>query len=460
MDAAAGARRTEPGWVADAIWWQVHPLAFVGAEPEQPEQPGGAQEVAHRLPRITAWLDHAVALGCNGLALGPVFASQTHGYDTVDHLRLDPRLGDDDDFDQLVEAAHAKGMTVLLDGVFNHVGRAHPAWAAVEREGRAASTASWFRLHGDGDDLSPDVFEGHAHLVELDHEEPAVAEHVIEVMCHWLGRGADGWRLDAAYAVPPQFWARVLPEVRERFPHAYVVGEVIHGDYAGVVAASGMDAVTQYELWQGIWHGLRDGNLFETGHALERHDGFMASFVPWTFVGNHDVTRIVDQVGDDLLAHALVLWATLGGTPAVWSGDELGWHGIKEQRPGGDDAVRPEFPADPADALGGEVFTLHRELIGLRRRHRWLHGARTTVLHRANEQLVYRSEADGQALLVALNASAAPATVPGAAPGPGDGSGTADGWGTGAGEVVAGAAGHQDGRLDLAGHGWAVLELR
>ncbi len=442
MDAAAGSPHDQArDWVQDAIFWQVHPLAFVGAEPDALE--GEHPAVVHRLPRIVAWLDHAVALGCNGLALGPVFASQTHGYDTVDHLRIDPRLGDEDDFTALVEAAHAKGMTVLLDGVFNHVGRAHPAFAAVERDGRSAPTASWFRLHGDGEALSPDVFEGHAALVELDHTAPAVAEHVIEVMCHWLERGADGWRLDAAYAVPPELWASVLPVVRERFPHAYVVGEVIHGDYAGIVAASGMDSVTQYELWQGVWHGICDHNLYETAHALERHDGFLESFVPWTFVGNHDVTRIIDQVGDDaLLAHALVVWATVGGTPCVWSGDELGLHGVKEQRAGGDDAIRPEFPPDPLDAPGGAAFELHRELIGLRRRHRWLHRARTTTLHRADEQLVYRVEADGQALVVALNISSDPATVPAS------------------GAVVAGSATERGGELELPAHGWAVLQPR
>ncbi|MFC7573189.1 alpha-amylase family glycosyl hydrolase [Klenkia terrae] len=269
-----------PDWVQDAIWWQVHPLGFVGAERE------AVETVTHRLPRISGWLDHLVSLGCNGLALGPVFASSTHGYDTVDHLRIDPRLGDEQDFDELVAAAHDKGVRVLLDGVFNHVGRDHPAFADPARR-------HWFRWDGD----QPAVFEGHGALVELDHTQPDVVQLVVEVMCHWLERGVDGWRLDAAYAVPPEFWAHVLPAVRERFPDVYVVGEVIHGDYAGVVAASGMDAVTQYELWQGIWHGLAEGNLFETAHALQRHDGFLDAFVPWTFVGNHDVTRIVDQVG-------------------------------------------------------------------------------------------------------------------------------------------------------------------
>ncbi len=412
-----------PDWVQDAIWWQVHPLGFVGAEPD------AVDAVTHRLPRITGWLDHLVALGCNGLALGPVFASQTHGYDTVDHLRIDPRLGDEQDLTDLVAAAREKGVRVLLDGVFNHVGRAHPAFTDPARR-------HWFRWDGD----QPAVFEGHDALVELDHAHPDVVAYVVDVMCHWLDRGVDGWRLDAAYAVPPEFWAQVLPAVRERHPEVYVVGEVIHGDHPGVVAASGMDAVTQYELWQGIWHGLAEANLFETAHALERHDGFLDSFVPWTFVGNHDVTRIVDQVGEARLPHALVLWATVGGTPAVWSGDEFGWHGIKEHRAGGDDAIRPEFPADPLAVPGGAVFALHQELVGLRRRHRWLHRARTEQLHLTNEQLVYRTAADGQALVVALNLADGPVVVPAG------------------GALLAGAGAAHPGGFELPAGGWAVLE--
>ncbi len=415
-----------PDWVQDAIWWQVHPLGFVGAERE------AVDTVTHRLPRIAGWLDHAVALGCNGVALGPVFASETHGYDTIDHLRIDPRLGDDADFDALVAVAHERGVRVLLDGVFNHVGRGHPAFTDPARR-------HWFRWDGD----QPATFEGHGALVTLDHDQPDVVRHVVEVMCHWLARGVDGWRLDAAYAVPSGFWAQVLPAVRARFPDVYVVGEVIHGDYARVVADSTMDAVTQYELWQGLWHGIAEANLFETAHALERHDGFLDSFVPWTFVGNHDVTRIVDQVGDERhLPHALAVWATVGGTPAVWSGDEFGWHGVKEHRAGGDDAIRPEFPADPLAVEGGPVFALHQELIGLRRRHRWLHRARTTSEHLTNSQLVYRTAAGDEALLVALNLADEPAVVPAS------------------GELLAGQATPRGRGIELPAHGWAVLVPR
>jgi cyclomaltodextrinase len=432
-----------PDWVQDAVWWHVYPLGFVGAEK------AATEVVTPRLGHLVDWLDYAVELGANGLALGPVFASSTHGYDTVDHGRIDPRLGDDEDFDELVEEAHARGLRVLLDGVFNHVGREHPAFQAVVDRGPDAPSAAWFRLRWPADwqpGVVPgyDTFEGHDQLVALDHSAPVVADWVAEVMTHWLDRGADGWRLDAAYAVPQAFWATVLPRVREAHPEAYVVGEVIHGDYARIVTESGMDAVTQYELWKAVWSSLNDGNLHELAHALGRHDGFLDTFVPLTFVGNHDVTRIASRLTDPRhLPHALVVLFTVGGTPSVYAGDEQAFTGVKEDRAGGDDAVRPPFPATPDELApyGEPTFRLHQELIGLRRRHRWLHTARTTPLHRDNRQLSYAVTGDGGRLVVALNLADTPATLP--APG--------------VGAVLAGAGTVQGGSVRLDAHGWAVL---
>ena len=309
-----------PDWVRHAIWWQVYPLGFVGAFPAA-DPPGPGE---HRLSRVVDWLDHAVQLGASGIALGPVFASRTHGYDTTDHFRIDPRLGDDADFDRLVDAAHRRGLRVLLDGVFNHVGAdfAHYRQAVEQHDPDAAA---WFS----GPPGHFHTFEGHGDLITLNHRNPAVVDYTVEVMTHWLGRGADGWRLDAAYAVPEDFWARVLPLVRQRYPDAWFVAEVIHGDYSGFVEATGVDSVTQYELWKAIWSSLNDGNFHELDWALQRHNGFLDTFAPLTFVGNHDVTRIASRLTrPEHLAHALVLLFTVGGVPSVYAGDEFGYRGV------------------------------------------------------------------------------------------------------------------------------------
>jgi cyclomaltodextrinase / maltogenic alpha-amylase / neopullulanase len=437
-------------WPEYVMWWHLYPLGFAGA-PIRPTASAGPPPVVHRLGRVEAWLDHVIELGLNGIALGPIFAARSHGYDTVDHLRIDPRLGDDDDFDALVKAAHERGIRVLLDGVFNHVGRAHPAFRQVEAEGPAAATADMFRINWTGwrpgDPVRAEVFEGHDTLVRLNHDAPAVAALVTGVMTHWLDRGADGWRLDAAYAVDPAFWARVLPGVRRAHPEAWFTGEVIHGDAAAVVRASGMDSLTQYELWQGIWHGIADRNLFELAHALERHNQLLATFVPSTFLGNHDVTRIASAIGADLVPHALAVLLAVAGVPSVYAGDEYAYLGVKEQREGGDDAVRPEFgeqPPDPAalDPTARQILEAHRALIAVRRRHPWLVRAHSDVIELDNRQIVIRTATGDGAVLVALNLADDPVELP-----------TAD-----ATAVVAGAGAVEAGHIRLPARGWAVLE--
>ena len=426
-------------WSMSAMWWHVYPLGATGAPIRDAD---ASAAVVHRLPRLEAWLDHVVELGLNGIALGPVFASSTHGYDTVDHFRIDPRLGDDGDFDRLVRAAHDRGIRVLLDGVFNHVGRQHPAFQAAQRD-PGGSEAALFRLGADG---GADVFEGHEALVALDHASDATAELVTRVMTHWLDRGADGWRLDAAYSVPTAFWARVLPAVRERHPDAWILGEVIHGDYPELIAASTMDAVTQYELWQGIWHSIAERNLFELQHALGRHNALLATLTPYTFIGNHDVTRIATAVGADLMPHALALLCTVAGTPAVYAGDEYGAEGVKEERIGGDDAIRPELPDAPPsqDALpdgARAALDLHRRLIAIRRRHPWLTTAQTDVVDVANGTIVCRTATADAAIITALNVTDEAVRLP-----------AAD-----ATTVLAGTGGIEGAHVALPPRGWAVL---
>jgi glycosidase len=400
-------------FIEHAVWWQIYPLGFVGAEREA----AACTNVQHRLGRIGDWLDYAVDLGVSGLLLAPIFSSSTHGYDTTDHFQIDRRLGDQADFDALVKAMRGRGLRLILDGVFNHVGTEFPLFQRAIAGGPRAEEGAWFRLTWPqgGKAGEPDyaTFEGHRQLVTLNHAEPAVVDYVTNVMNHWLDRGADGWRLDAAYAVPRTFWREVLPRVRAKHPDAYVFGEVIHGDYAAFVHETGVDAVTQYELWKAVWSSLNAGNFFELAWALKRHNAFLDAFVPQTFVGNHDVTRLASQLTDARhLPHALVVLMTSGGTPSIYYGDEQAFRGIKENRAGGDDAIRPVFPATPADLapFGWPIYRLHQELIGVRRKHPWLHRAQCRVIEIRNTDLLFEAFADGRKLWVALNIADADVT--------------------------------------------------
>lgn len=386
-----------PDWTRYAIFWGVFPLGFTGAE-DVLDDP--RREPTHRLPRLLGWLDHLVRLGCNGLLLNPLFASMSHGYDTVDYRRIDPRIGDLDDFDALVAGCHERGIRVVLDGVFNHVGRAYPGLAEV-------TTGA--------------LFEGEQQLVVLDHDDPAVQQLVRDVMTYWLERGIDGWRLDAAYAVPPRFWATVIPTVRERFPDSWFLGEMIHGDYAGYAQTAGIDSITQYELWKAMWSSIQTRNLFELDHALGRHAELLQRLVPATFLDNHDTTRVASQIEDRRhWGHAIALLMFLPGIPCLYYGDELGLTGVKEQRLGGDDAIRPELPGTPGEVSGTDpvVLELYRRLIAFRRRTPWLTDARIATSNVANTSIqiaaAARSSSSGteEALTLTLNLADEPVGLP------------------------------------------------
>ncbi|MFZ2625410.1 MAG: alpha-amylase family protein [Propionibacterium sp.] len=387
-----------PSWQHDVIWWSVYPLGFTGA-PVHPDQLGAptppeqvSTHVDHRLPQLEKWLDYLVELGCNGLALGPVFASVSHGYDTLDYYRIDPRLGDEADFEQLARACHERGVKLLLDGVFNHVSSRYPQLLKALAEGPDGSCADMFHIDFGHNPPIRLNFEGSDDLVVLNHSSASVSRLVTDVMTHWLARGADGWRLDAAYAVDPDFWAPVLAEVRRQFPEVLVVGEVIHGDYVSIVERSGMDSLTQYELWKACWSSLESENFFELAWTLDRHNDVLDHFQPLTFVGNHDVTRIASKVGADKAVLAAVLLLTLGGMPSIYYGDEQAFRGTKYERPGGDDEVRPAMPELPGQLsrLGEPTHRVYQQLLALRRRHGWLARAHSHVDELANKSISYR----------------------------------------------------------------------
>ena len=395
---------TGPGWVDTVVWWHLYPLGFVGAERTAAEHADHGGEVVHRLTRVTGWLDYLLQLGANGLLLGPVLASTSHGYDTLDHYRVDPRLGDEDDLRELIAHARGKGIRVAFDGVFNHVSEDHEIVRRALAPDATPQDRAWLRWVGE----YPRGFEGNLDLVELDLAHPPVQDYVVDVMSHWLDAGVDAWRLDAAFAPGADVWRPILDRVRERHPDAWILGEVIQGDYVDFVRRSGMHSVTQYELWKAVWSSLNDVNLHELAWALTRHADFCTAFRPQTFVGNHDVTRIASKLTDGRhVGTAAALALLLPGVPSVYAGDEQGFTGEKLDQPLGDDSVRPPFPDSPDELLphGRALLEEHQRIIHLRRTHPWITTATATArdVTDATAAIDLVGTEDGQRLTLALN---------------------------------------------------------
>lgn len=395
-------------WIRDTVWWHIYTLGFFGAEKAAPP-PDSLPN--HRLRSFEPWFDYIADLGCNGILLTPLFSSESHGYDTTDFYNLDPRLGTNADLIWFIESCRERNIRIIFDGVFNHVGRSFGPFQDVRQYRQQSRYASWFLIDWNNDanedGFSYVNFEGHHRLVKLNHNNPEVVEYVINVMNHWLGFGIDGWRLDAAYAVAPHFWQQVLDRVRQKFPNAWFLGEVIHGDYNHSVRQGHLESVTQYELWKAIWSALNDRNFFELSHALNRNNDFSKVFLPNTFIGNHDVTRIATELKDVRdVELALAVLCTVPGTPSIYYGDEQLWMARKEKRAGGDDAIRPPFPAHPQSLEGNDsAYAIYRELIWLRRKNPWIASAQIKMMTLTNQTCVYETKCGAGRFFVALNVS-------------------------------------------------------
>ena len=348
--------------------------------------------------------------------LTPIFVSKTHGYDAVDYFRIDQRLGDEDDLAAFVGACHDRNLKVLLDGVFHHVGRDFPGFRDVLAHGAASPYAGWFRLdfsRDGGDGFTYRNFEGHRELVALNHRSSEVLDWAVSVADHWLDRGVDGWRLDAAYAILPEFLAEFSARVLHKHPDAFLFGEMIHGDYARFVEQTGLHSVTQYELYKAIWSSLNDANFFELGWALQRHETFARSFVPITFAGNHDVTRLLTRLRNPShFGHALAVLFTAPGSPCIYYGDEFAFRGRKGRGLRGDDAIRPHLPDSPfaQNAEQAAAFELHRQLIAIRAERPWLTTGHIQAVDLAMKEIRYTVAGTGGQLLVVLSVAASGST--------------------------------------------------
>ncbi|HEV7732245.1 MAG TPA: alpha-amylase family glycosyl hydrolase, partial [Candidatus Binatia bacterium] len=291
----------ETHWARDAVFYHVYPLGLCGA----PASNDGASPPVPRLAALHAWLDHWRTLGVTALYLGPLFESSSHGYDTADYFHVDRRLGDDDTLAALVTACHRRGIRVILDGVFHHVGRAFWAFRDVQANGDASEHRAWFagidfsRRSPLGDRFSYDTWHGHHELVKLDLGHRPVRDHLLAAVRHWFERyDIDGLRLDVAESIDPDFLRELAGFCRTLRPDAWLLGEVIHGNYARWANPETLDSVTNYQAYKGLYSSHDDRNYFELAHTLERQfgrEGRYRGLPLYAFADNHDVTRIASR---------------------------------------------------------------------------------------------------------------------------------------------------------------------
>ena len=353
----------------------------------------------------------------DSILLNPIFESDSHGYDTRDFKKIDCRLGTNDDFASVCKDLHAHGVKIVLDGVFNHVGRGFWAFKDVQEKKWDSPYKDWFHINFDGNSNYNDGFwyegwEGHFELVKLNLQNPAVADYLLECVKYWVDTfDIDGLRLDVAYSLDHGFMQRLRSYVEELKDGFVLIGEVLFGDYNLIVNERMLHSCTNYECYKGIYSSFNSMNLFEIAHSLHRQFGPD----PWciyrgkhlvTFVDNHDVTRLASILTNDKhipLAYGLLFG--MPGIPCLYYGSEWGQFG--EKAPDNDYALRPCFETP----MPNELTEYIKQLIRIRQNSDALCNGSYKNIIIQNHQLVFERCSDTERIIVAINAADTPYTA-------------------------------------------------
>jgi len=401
-------------WARDAVFYHVYPLGLCGAT----RQNSYAGSPRQSLERLLPWLDHARALGATALLLGPVMESGTHGYDVADYFQVDRRLGDRSTMARIAKEAHDRGLRLVIDGVFHHVGRNFWAFRDVLEKGKESRFVDWFYLDFNGrspfnDAFSYETWNGCYDLVKLNLSHPEVRGHLFEAVSDWIREyHIDGLRLDAADHLDMGFMRELGIWCRRLVPDFWLMGEVVKGPYNAWLEVGGLDSVTNYECYKGLYSSHNDENYYELAYSLRRHfgeDGLYRSASLYTFVDNHDVNRVASRL--DNPAHLFPLYCllfTIPGTPSIYYGSEFGLKGAKSPRD--DWPLRPtlnlkQLQGNPRHLDLTRAITrlanLHRDLAALR-------SGDFQELFLSHRRLVFSRRTPDQWIIVAVSAEKEP----------------------------------------------------
>jgi neopullulanase len=425
-----------PDWVRDAVFYQIFPDRFArslsvskprhldewGAPPTYYGYQGGD------LIGVVERLDYLRDLGINAIYFTPVFQSASnHRYHTHDYEKVDPLLGGNAALRRLIDEAHAKGIRVVLDGVFNHASRGFFQFHDIMENGPNSAYLDWFHINGfplnayDAE-KKPNygTWWGLPALPKFNTGCPEVREFLWGIGRRWIDFGIDGWRLDVANEIDDDsFWQEFRRLVKAGNPDAYIVGEV-WSDAQRWLRGDMWDAVMNYQLTRAciaffIGEGLdeealRRTSLFPPGPpgaeafrtAIERLIGLHApsvTSVMLNLLGSHDMARFLTLARADrsALRLATTFQLTYPGAPSIYYGDEIGMQG------GHDPANRGAFPWHEQGSWDNALLHEFQRLIALRRSRPALRRGTFRILLAAGDLFAHARQFGEETLVVVFN---------------------------------------------------------
>ncbi len=399
-----------PDWAKKGIFYHIYPIGFFDA----PKFNNQKEEITNRLEKLRNYYEHFKNLGINAIQFGPLFESLSHGYDTIDYMMIDRRLGTNDLFKDIVAELHELGIKVIIDGVFNHVSREFSSFKDIREYRENSWRKHWHYIdfsknnpYNDGFDYKN--WEGYYELVKLNLMEKDVKDYIFSVVSYWLKEiDVDGWRLDVAYEINSEFWQEFRIVCKTAKSNCFIVGEMIHGPYTKWIGPKLLDAGTGFQIYKSIWSAFNSNNMYELKAVLERsfHPdwGLNKDVVLLNFLGNHDTTRIRSILNDErYLYPAFIFLFTTNGIPKIYYGDEIGMYGIKKKD--SDDDIRKPMPNLNTQwpKNGIKIFEHVQKMIKIRKsNHALIYGDLIPVFAQ-NNILVYIRKSSIQTIVVIIN---------------------------------------------------------
>lgn len=426
-----------PDWVRDAIFYQIFPDRFAKsltvAKPSHLDE-WGAPPTWHGyqggdLVGVVEHLDYLTDLGVNAIYFTPVFQSASnHRYHTHDYEKVDPMLGGNNALRRLIDEVHARGMRIVLDGVFNHASRGFFQFHDILENGSNSAYLDWFGVHkfplnAYDPDKKPayKAWWGLPALPKFNTDTPAVREFLWGIGKNWVDFGIDGWRLDVANEIDDdEFWREFRRRVRSANPNAYIVGEVWSESTRWLNKGDMWDAVMNYlftraciayfigasvdeaELKPTSLYPAGPGDVETFAQRIEQ----LIGMYPWSvtsvmmnLLGSHDMARFVTLARGDSssLRLATLFQMTYPGAPSIYYGDEIGMAG------GHDPANRGAFPWQNGESWDKDLFHDFQRMIALRKAHPSLRRGSFTILHAADDVFAYARKLGDETIVVALN---------------------------------------------------------
>ena len=427
---------TTPDWVKDAVIYQIFPDRFAMSDrvPKPANlQAWDAPPTYHGfkggdLLGVLEKLDYLTDLGINAIYFNPIFASAAnHRYHAHDYYQVDPILGGNAAFFELLEAAHKRGIRIILDGVFNHASRGFFHFHHLLENGDESPYVHWFHVH----DWPVNAYHEHERpnyaawwglhaLPKFNTDHPPVREYLWDVATHWLEQGIDGWRLDVPAEIDDDhFWDEFRRRCKAVNPHAYLVGELWDEAHRWLQGDQ-FDAQMNYPFTRGALgffggHNLNQSGTVHTGlgyiepmtgeQFADCLDDLHHSYDPeivlaqMNVLSTHDTPRLYTIVNQDIDTARLIFLCqmTIAGAPNIYYGDEIGLPG------GRDPDCRRGFPWDEKESWKTDLLEDVRRFIALRHASPALRRGTFQILYAGDNAVAYCRQHEQQAAVVAFN---------------------------------------------------------